>query len=188
MRRMYGRPFSRKRSPCTPIGAKRGVGLHPIDQLAAIRPEFERDVEQVRRLRAPQQFVAGIVDARIRQRDAAMDFAAHDVVGIGGERLVAVSQLDAESQSRPARPIQPDLDTDLPPREIRRQAETADARRRNTLEPHGLPDASRPRIPDRVRLELPVLLAPGLARSCGSSSARTTISQAARRRDPSRRC
>ena len=94
---MYGRPFSRKRSPCTTRGAKSGVGLHSIDQLAAIRPQFKRHVEQVRRLRAPQQLVAGIVDAGVGQRDAAMNFATHDVVGIGGEGGLAATQLDAEA-------------------------------------------------------------------------------------------
>src|SRR5262245_36596951 len=54
---------------------------------------------------------------------------------------------------------QPHFDADFPPLEIRRPADRADPGARYALEPHGLPNTRRARIPDRMRFELPVLFA-----------------------------
>ena len=64
---------------------------HLVDELAAFAPELELHVDQVRRVRTPEQLVARIVDARIRQGDAAMDFARDDLIGVGGEQRAAAA-------------------------------------------------------------------------------------------------
>ncbi len=77
---------------------KRGVGLARDRSTRRDRPTVQGSASsRFGDSRAPQQLVAGIVDAGIGQRDAAMDFATHDVVGIGGERGIAATQLDAEA-------------------------------------------------------------------------------------------
>src|SRR5688500_19674564 len=43
--------------------------------------------------------------------------------------------------------------------QVGRPAQSADPARRQRLEPHRLPDPAGARVPDRVRLEQPVLLA-----------------------------
>ena len=58
-----------------------------------------------------------------------------------------------------ARAVDAHLAADLPALEVRRPAERADRGRGHALEPDGLPDPGRARVPDRVRLEQPVLLA-----------------------------
>jgi hypothetical protein len=51
------------------------------------------------------------------------------------------------------------LEADRETLHLRRPADLLDVGAGHALEPHGLPDAARARIPDRVRLALPVLLA-----------------------------
>src|SRR4051812_25442167 len=53
----------------------------------------------------------------------------------------------------------PGLESDLPPFQVGSPADAVDARRRHDLGPDGLPNAAGAWIPDRVRLQLPVLLA-----------------------------
>ena len=114
------------RAPCAGCRAVRSAGTdrlaHPQSEAryrTAPRRSTRRDpptvqasLDQVRRVRAPQQLVAGIVDAGIGQRDAAMDFATDDVVGVGGERGLAAAQLDRRGAvpagaGPPARPRTP---------------------------------------------------------------------------------
>src|SRR4029450_704179 len=53
----------------------------------------------------------------------------------------------------------PGLEADVPSFEAGGPAHRVDSSRRHTFHPRRLPDARGPRVPDRVRLELPVLLA-----------------------------
>ena len=77
-------------------------------------------------------------------------------------RAACRRRVNVTSSRRSSRgaPSTHDLEADLPPLEVRRPA---DRRRsqvaRHRLHPDRLPDAGRARVPDRVRLELPVLLA-----------------------------
>ncbi len=52
--------------------------------------------------------------------------------------------------------------TELPALHIRRPPNEANPRGGNALQPHGLPDPGGAGIPNRVRLQLPILLAAGL--------------------------
>jgi hypothetical protein len=88
-----------------------------------------------------------------------MHFAADHEVGVGGEHRPAASQLDAKPQSRASVAFQPGLDADLPSGEVRGECDAADAGPRHLFDPDALPDPGGARIPDRVRLQLPILLA-----------------------------
>ena len=110
--------------------------------------------------RAPEQLVAVVVDAGIGKRDAAVDFAGDHRVGVVGQQRVAGVELHVEPQvvaalARRARPRSRSPSA----RRSGVQRRLADAGGGHALQPDGLPDAGGARVPDRVRLELPVLLA-----------------------------
>src|SRR3954470_881496 len=88
-----------------------------------------------------------------------MHAAGEDLVGVRGEHLTLAVQLDPEPQAVATLAVDPRLDANLPAREIRREGDAKNARGGHALHPHRLPDAARAWIPDRMRLELPVLLA-----------------------------
>jgi hypothetical protein len=68
-------------------GTQRGVARDLVHELAAPGPELQLSLDERRRLRAPQQLVAVIVDPRVRQGDPPMDFAAYDGVRVVGNDL-----------------------------------------------------------------------------------------------------
>src|SRR4051812_44843682 len=105
-----------------------------------------------------------------------MHAAGEHLVGVRGEHLALAVQLHAEPQAVATLAVDPRLDANFPAREIRREGDAKNARGGHALHPHRLPDAARAWIPDRVGLELPILLAAGLARIVGIVSAPATIS------------
>jgi hypothetical protein len=143
--------------------AQGGIADHLVEELAAFGPELELGLDERRARRAPEQLVAEVVDAGVGQGDAAVDLAGHDRVGVVGEDLGAGPELDPEAEALPGQTTHPGLEADLPARQVGSPAQAVDPGRGDLLEPHRLPDARGPGIPDRVRFELPVLLAPGLA-------------------------
>src|SRR5262245_20686369 len=83
---------------------------------------------------------------------------ANDGVAIARQHLVTRSQHQTELVARRGA-LDPGAELDLPPFQIERPVETFNPGGWHDLEPNALPDAGRARIPDRVRLELPILLA-----------------------------
>src|SRR5688572_25440761 len=88
-----------------------------------------------------------------------MHFTGHDGIGVVGKQCVADAELDSEFQAFAAIAPEPRLETDLPTLEVRSPSNALDPGRRHCLQPHRLPDAGRARIPDGMRLDLPVLFA-----------------------------
>src|SRR5262249_60776340 len=66
---------------------------------------------------------------------------------------------DVQPQSLAAQAFQTRFQADFPALQTGRPAHPADPSRAHALQPDGLPDAGRPRIPDGVRVQLPILLA-----------------------------
>src|SRR5688572_14683257 len=88
-----------------------------------------------------------------------MNFAGDDSVCIVGEQRTADSQLDAELQPLASGSGQPRLNAKLPSLEIRCPPDPVDPCRRHRLDPDCLPNTGRTRIPNRMGLQLPILLA-----------------------------
>ena len=139
--------------------AERRVALHRIEPLAAIRPQLDLRIDRSRGGGAPEQLVARIVDTRIGERDPAVHFAMVDGIAVVNEQLRAGEQLYGQAKPFAFEPFDPGVDGDLPPRQVRRPPQLPDARFWHHFNPDRLPDAAAARVPDRVRLELPILLA-----------------------------
>src|SRR5215204_7251275 len=88
-----------------------------------------------------------------------MDFAAYEEIGVCRQHRVTAAKPDAETQILPPLALEPHLNADFPPRQAGCEADPPDPCRRDLLDPHRLPNARRARIPDGVRLQLPVLFA-----------------------------
>jgi hypothetical protein len=116
-------------------------------------------LDQGRLLGAPEQLVAEVVDPRIGESDPAVHLAGDHLVGVVGEELAVRPQLDAQPEPLAGLPLHPGLEADLPALQVGDPADAADPGRGDPLQPDRLPDAGGARIPDRVRLELPVLFA-----------------------------
>ena len=134
------------------------ITAYAIDHAIAL---FERDlrVDQPRTARVPEQLVARVVDAGIGQGDAAMNLGTGHGVQVLGEQRALDGQPNAQAELRIARTCAPHGAADFPSLQVRRPADAIDARGRDPLEPYRLPDAGGARVPDRVRLQRPVLLA-----------------------------
>ena len=113
-------------------------------------------------LGAPQQLVAVVVDAGVGEGDAAVHLAGDDRVACRRPAAArrARSVTSQRAGRRGASPSTQRLEADLPALDVAASSGRVPiAGRGHALEPDRLPDAGRARIPDRVRLELPVLLA-----------------------------
>ncbi len=139
--------------------AQRGVTLEFIKQLV-LAPQPHLGVQQRRPLGRPEQFIAVVVDAGVGQADGAVHFALDHLVAVVRQQPVALTQHHLDLQvlvrlvAHHAR-----READRKPLHMRRPAQLVDVSARHPLQPHRLPDAGGARVPDRMRLELPVLLA-----------------------------
>ena len=142
-----------------PDRAERCVARHRVDELAAIGPEFHRRVNQRRRLGTPQQLVPVVVDPWVRQRDAAVDLAVDHRIRVISNEVIPNRQARVQSKPVASRARQPALQSHFPALDVRRPPKILNGDTRDHLHPDGLPDAGRPRIPDGMGRNLPVLLA-----------------------------
>jgi hypothetical protein len=122
-------------------------------------PKLERGMNESGRLRGPEQPVAVVVNAGIRQRDPTMHFTTNHGVSVIGDcdAFALEPKRQLQIRSRGARNLR--VEADLPPFEVRRPAEGLDPSRGEHFQPHCLPDAAGARVPDGMRLSLPVLFA-----------------------------
>src|SRR3954451_2153407 len=88
-----------------------------------------------------------------------MHFTGDDGIGVVGDERVVETQLDGHSQAVAALAKQARFKSDFPSFHDGRVAQRSYVCRGNAFHPHRLPDACGSRIPDGVRLELPILLA-----------------------------
>src|SRR5436305_9838382 len=95
-------------------------------------------------------------------------FIRNHLVRIRREQLAGCGERDAE-RGFLSGPIGPDrrIHPDVPSFETRCPLKSIDTRRGNHLEPDGLPNSRGAWIPDGVRLQLPILLAPRLRKIGG---------------------
>jgi hypothetical protein len=137
-------------------GPQRGVARNAVEHHPLER-QFQRGVDERRGLRAPQQRIAVVVYSRIRQRDTAMYLAVDDGVPVVCQWLAAVLEPKTEGDLRARAPADHHVHRNFPALEVCRPTEVLDPVNRDDLQPDGLPDAAGARIPDRVRLQVPVL-------------------------------
>jgi hypothetical protein len=95
----------------------------------------------------------------IRQDDPPVGLAVDDDVGVLREHAAPVQQQEVDDQVLDRLAADARLEAERVAVEVRRPADPLDVGRRHALEPDRLPDPRGPRVPDRVRLGLPVLLA-----------------------------
>lgn len=147
------------------VGAKRserGVAPRGVDASTLVVDQIDLGLQQGGLRGAPQELVAEVVDPGIRQRDAAVNLSRGGRVPIAREHDAAAVKLDVDADVARAAGTELQRQPDLPAVEVGRPANPGDVRFMDDLVPDGLPDSARPWIPDRVWMELPVLLAAGL--------------------------
>ena len=130
-----------------------------IEQLLALTPQIELYVDQVRCVRTPEQLVPRIVYARIGERDPAIHLASDDGVAVGRELFPPARQRHGETAHVRRDAADSGEDADFPSHEVGRVLDHPQRGLRDAFHPDRLPDAGRPRIPHRVRFQLPVLFA-----------------------------
>ena len=135
--------------------------VYEVNSSSTLSPRMRRTrrIEQRGPLRAPQQLVAEVVDAGVGQHDVAVDLVVDHLVAVAREQPLAMAEADLHRQVVHRVAAHAHLEADLEAFDPRRPAHLVDVGPRHPLEPHGLPDAGGARVPDRVRLALPVLLA-----------------------------
>ncbi len=146
------------------VGADRAQGcitLYLVDHPFAVE-QFDGRLNKLGMLGTPQQVVAGVVDAGVGNGDAAAEFTAGELVGVVGQFAPLGVQAHAHLQPGDQRAAQLQVELQFPAVQPGRPAERLQMGLRQPFEPHALPDAGGARIPDQVRLGLPVLFATGL--------------------------
>ena len=159
--RRCGRPFRRNAIALNGDRAHRRVALDRVDQLAASGPAASSSASiSVGRAGTPEQLVARVVDARIGEGDPPAAPRPRPPVAVVRDRAPPARKLTVEPEivarlaGDAARRARSPSVRGSPASGARRSR-----RRRDRFEPDRLPDPGRPRVPDAVRLEQPVLLA-----------------------------
>jgi hypothetical protein len=147
-----------KRSPSTLDRAQRGVALHAVDQVAVGAADLDLGVDQLRAFRAPHPQRPGIVDAGVGQLEDARQARPGQQAAVGHQQFIAQLQGDVgHAAFRHVGDV--GVEPDLPGGDVGGPAQLAHVGARHLLDPHRAPDAAGARIPDLVRLRLPVHLA-----------------------------
>jgi hypothetical protein len=110
----------------------------------------------------PEQVVAVVVYAWVGKGDAALHLVAYHAVPVFDEQLVLGVELDVELKVGTHRPFDERFEPYLPAFEMRCPAHPLHVGDRDRFQPYRLPDTGSAVIPDRMRLQNPVLLAAGL--------------------------
>ena len=148
----------RIRADSRPLPGTRLIREYDGVQHVVTVEERDRCVDEVRMARRPHSFAASFRGAVDVQPDLALERVAGELVGVVSEVLPVLVEADPQAQPRWMSPVQPHRDPHGRAHQIRGPAEVDDVRCRDSLDPDLLPDAGGAPVPDRVRLELPVLL------------------------------
>src|SRR3712207_1360901 len=93
-----------------------------------------------------------------------MDLVLDDLVCVVREHAIPDREFDFQLHAGP--PIADDerLKADLPALEMRRPGDMSDVRLRHLFDPNRLPDSRRARVPNTMRMALPILLSARLGK------------------------
>jgi hypothetical protein len=138
--------------------AQRRIALHAVDQLAVAAADLDLGLDQLRALGAPHPQGPGVVDAGVGQLEDARQARPGQQAAVGHQQLVAQAQRDVGDAAR-GHVADVGVEPDLPGGDVGGPAQLAHVGARHLLDPHRAPDAAGARVPDLVRLRLPVHLA-----------------------------
>ena len=136
------------------------IAFDAVDDPAVSVRQDDLGLDEVGRVRRPVDEAARAHRAvEVEQDEAAQLPPGHLVIVVGQQLVVRPDQADVEPRALGHRAVQ--AHDHLHPEliEIGRPADLGDRRFRHRLQPHGLPDAGRPVVPDRLQLLAPILLA-----------------------------
>ena len=81
---------------------------------AALGAQLQPGLNEGRGGRAPQQFVARVVDSRVRQRNTAVNFSRDYGVGVSRDQRVSTLERDRQPQEVARQSLDPDFEANLP--------------------------------------------------------------------------
>src|SRR4051794_12808571 len=130
-----------------------------VEHSAVRRSYLDQCIDQRRPLRTPEQFIPIVVDTWVGECDAPREVIASHSIAIAGENLVSRAQRHMKLE-RVVEVTSANLggQADFPTFQDAIPLQGVDPRCGKLLNPYRLPDARRSRIPDSVRIQLPILL------------------------------